>query len=978
MRVPDLRAYQDAIAARALEGSPIDARRRAVIVPTGAAGRQLRRTLELVAGAGAFVLPHLVTRDGWYALMHGALAGAPALIDPFEREVMLHAAALEARDAGAPPPFGIRAGIVAGMLRFYDELRRRDCDLLKFERRIQDELSNDADDRGAARVARQTAFLAESFKRYEQKLIATGLLDEHSLAARLRSGGSPAVTHVIVTVGDQTAEPGGLWPSDFRLLAEAPGIERIDIIATDRVLAAGLFDELQKQLPGFEDTKPEAGSQKPGLPTLVTPPPAPGDREAPVVWTHRDREEELYAAVRGVRRLAGADGVLRDRVGIVFQRPLPYLYLAKRAFEGARVPYQASDALPLAAEPYAAAVDLVLEYAWSNASRAATAALLRSPAFRFEDAAGRITQSDVNEFEQHVLAMRLPGEPASYRAIASAPAPAADDRRAGKRQARASRVALVAAACWASLAVFIDEAAPLGARLESLLRFLRDHEAPPPGDAADDAARERHLRARAAIMAAIRALGAAADKHGLRLTTDELTATIRRWIEEQTFAPRRGDGGVDLLDATAARYGRFDHLRVLGLVESDWPARPARNVFYGRFLLEKLDWPDDQKRVAMAYAAFKDLLCLPASSLALSAFHLDDDAIVGPSAYVDAPRELALPRAEDRATADAMHFPWEALVARPAQPAALEGEAAVWAMQRIARGDLTGDRYRGLTGGFDPSAYSVSALETYLRCPFRYFARQVLKLPEERDDEPGMTPQERGQFLHQVVEKFYVSWDADPGGPITEDTLEAALARFRDIADAALASLPPADRAQERTLLLGSAASPGLAERLLYFEMQLPGRAIRRMVEQRAEGAFEFTGEGGTRTITLNAVADRIDVLEGNGLRVIDYKLNSLPDKEIGLQLPVYGLCQSRSLAGADGGARTLTAAAYFSFNHRKDAKVYEGDAVEALLADGQARLVKAVDAIERGEFPARPIDPRECNWCAYPSICRKEYAGDE
>ena len=975
MRVPDLRAYQRVIADLALSGEVREIRRRAVIVPTGAAGRQLRRTLELSAGSGAFVLPHLATRDGWYALMHAGMPGAPDLVDGFEREVMLHAAALEARDAGAAPPFGIRAGIVAGMLRFYDELRRRDCDLLTFERRIQNELANDVDDRGAARVARQTAFLAESFKRYEQKLIATGLVDEHSLAARLKANGSPAVTHVIVTVGDQTAEPGGLWPSDFRLLAEAPGIERIDLIATDRVLAAGLFDELEKQLPGFEDVKEEGRRQKAegGLPRLIVPPPAPGDREAPAVWTHRDREEELYAAVRGVRRLAGGDGVLRDRVGIVFQRPLPYLYLARRAFEGARVPYLASDALPLAAEPYAAAVDLVLEYAWSNASRAATAALLRSPAFRFEDAAGRLTQGDVNEFEQHVLAMRLPGEPASYRAIASAPP--STDRRTAKRQTRATRVALVAAACWAALAVFLDEEAPLGARLESLLRFLRDHEAPPP---ADDEARERHLRARAAIVAAIRGLGAAADKHGLRLTTDELTATIRRWIEEQTFAPRRGDGGVDLLDATAARYGRFDHLRVLGLVESDWPARPARNVFYGRFLLEKLDWPDDQKRIAMAYAAFKDLLCLPASSLALSGFHLDDDAIVGPSAYVDAARELALPREVDRAGADVMHFPWEALVARPAQPSALEGEAAVWAAQRIARGELTGDRYRGLTGAFDPSAYSVSALETYLRCPFRYFARQVLKLPEERDDEPGMTPQERGQFLHEVVEKFYVSWDAVPGGPITDDTLEEALARFHEIADAALAALPPADRAQERTLLLGSAASPGLAERLLYFEMQLPGRAVSRMVEQREEGAFEFTSDGGTRTITLNAVADRIDVLDDNGLRVIDYKLNSLPDKEIGLQLPVYGLCQSRKLAGPDGAARTLTAAAYFSFNHRKDPKVYAGADVDALLADGQARLVKAVDAIERGEFPARPNDPRDCKWCPYPSVCRKEYAGDE
>jgi len=255
VRAADLAAYQQAIAALACEGGVRDARARAVIVPTGAAGRQLRRTLEARAGDAPFVLPHVVTRDGWYARMHEGMPGVPRRIDPVEREVMLYAASLAAREAGAVPPFGIRAGIVAGMLRFYDELRRRDCDLLRFERRIQDELSRDEADRGAARVARQTAFLAEAFKRYERSLIASGMLDEHTLAARIRTDGSPACTHIVVTVGDEATEPGGLWPSDFRLLAEASGIDRVDIVATDRVLAAGLFDELQKQLPGFEDTR---------------------------------------------------------------------------------------------------------------------------------------------------------------------------------------------------------------------------------------------------------------------------------------------------------------------------------------------------------------------------------------------------------------------------------------------------------------------------------------------------------------------------------------------------------------------------------------------------------------------------------------------------------------------------------------------------------------------------------------------------
>ena len=36
---------------------------------------------------------------------------------------------------------------------------------------------------------------------------------------------------------------------------------------------------------------------------------------------------------------------------------------------------------------------------------------------------------------------------------------------------------------------------------------------------------------------------------------------------------------------------------------------------------------------------------------------------------------------------------------------------------------------------FPTRVWSVSALETYVGCPFRFFAQHVLKLEEEPDDE---------------------------------------------------------------------------------------------------------------------------------------------------------------------------------------------------------------------------------------------------
>jgi hypothetical protein len=52
------------------------------------------------------------------------------------------------------------------------------------------------------------------------------------------------------------------------------------------------------------------------------------------------------------------------------------------------------------------------------------------------------------------------------------------------------------------------------------------------------------------------------------------------------------------------------------------------------------------------------------------------------------------------------------------------------------------------------------------------------------------------------------------------------------------------------------------------------------------------------------------------------------------------------------------------------------GDA--AALASARDRVVGIVAGIERGEFPPRPYELRICSFCPYPSVCRKDYVGDE
>ena len=85
-----------------------------------------------------------------------------------------------------------------------------------------------------------------------------GALDEHALRRMLLAhDGPPAYRRVVVSVADQAADPRGLWTADFDMLARLPGLESLDVVATENVLAAGFHQRVHDLLPGIEEESPE-------------------------------------------------------------------------------------------------------------------------------------------------------------------------------------------------------------------------------------------------------------------------------------------------------------------------------------------------------------------------------------------------------------------------------------------------------------------------------------------------------------------------------------------------------------------------------------------------------------------------------------------------------------------------------------------------------------------------------------------------
>jgi ATP-dependent helicase/nuclease subunit B len=987
VRVPELQTFRHAIAALAVHDSAISEPRATspesclIVVPTRGAAGLLERSVEAA----------VVTRDELYDRLHARLGDPPRRLSALERDVMAQASARAAASGVSGLTFRLRPGLVAEMLRFYDQLRRQSQQVNRFRELIEEALGPEDIDRAAQRMRIQTRFLAGAFRDYERRVQESGGCDEHTLRERLiEEPAEDPIRHIIVTVPDWIADASGLYQADFDLLTRIPGLERLDIVSTGRVLASGFHERLHNWWPGLEEIGGEevAGGFQPSNPVLVTP---TGSMTDEVWWTFRDREEELVGIARRLKadRRRG-DGVPLDRTAIVYKNPMPYLYVAAEIFRGAGISYQMSDAMPLAAEPTSAALDLVFDAVASRFSRSALVALLRSPHFVFgtddcaqmapdlartvavdaaaatRAVAAEVTRESVSALDRALSAARYLGELERLEVVA-------DEWGTG-----AARPAMDAALAVARALAPLTETRPASQQVSCLLAFWTAHERPLPED---DRFASRERRARAAVLDMLPSLAATHAAHDdPPWTIDELSLAVRRWIEEQTFMPvPEPVAGVHLLDDQAARYGDFDDLSIVGMVEADWPERPRRNIFYPPSLLKALGWPSEKDRRAAADARFLDLLTSPRRRIVASTFTLDEDAIVSRSMQLD-----EMPRARLSSVAaepfDRIRvFSDEALSLEPVVFEPLQGEARRWAELRTARSPGAEPDFHGAVRDIEVRDWSVSAIETYLDCPFKFFAQHVLKLEEEPEDQEVMDPRRQGQFVHKVFERFFARWQNEGHRAVTPRNLDAARDMFTAIVDRALEHLPIAEAGLERTRLLGSPAAAGLGEAVLRMEAERPIGVVERLLEYKLKGEFTFATAEGPRTIALRGTADRLDLLEDGTFRLIDYKLGWPPQRGRALQLPIYSLCAEQRLAGHRGKTWRLGEAAYLAFRGPKRVVPLFAAAADRgkVLAEAQQRLAAAVDAIERGEFPPTPDDVWRCETCSFASVCRKDYVGD-
>ena len=945
-----------------------------VLVPTAAAAEQLQRTLrERLSDSTRSARPKIGTRADLYDDLAARLGERPRVLSDVEREAMLAGCAREAEEAGHPAPFHVRPGLVAEMIALYDQLRRLGRTVADFDRLLTGELEPAAEsDRGASQLLDQTRFLSAAFRRYESRVAGAGAVDEHGLRARIMSARPAApLRHLAIAVGDRPFDADGFWPVDATLFTMLAGLERLDVLATEAALDAGFLDRVRHTFVEIEE----------GQTATAEPPPVlviPETKDGLPVFSYRDREDELEGVARRLKRNAAAGtDIALDRTGLVVARPLPYLYLAREVFASAGLAFEALDTLPLAAEPYAAAVDVVIECAAGNFTRRALMALLRSPHFRFETDGIELDRSAIGLLDAAMASQRYLGGLDRLAALV--------DSLSGVEQSLAASALSIAT----ELAPLL-ETRPLADQADLVRQFLEHHDPfdslrPSDRSSLRAAVAERSRRARAAVIATFEGLAGAFRRHDPDAAGSvvELSGAIRRWLGAQTFAVDAGKGGVRILDTQAARFADLDDVQIMGLVEGEWPERPRRNIFFPRALIaqlepsrpERVELTAERDHVRSARAAFRDLLGLARRHTRLSTFALESDAVVEPSSFIDDVPSFALPVERERPGGPIRAFAYEMLIDDPA------GAGSPWALVRSHNADREPARFQGEAGEWTLPRVSVSRLERYLKCPFQFYVSNVLQVAEEPEDENSRSPLERGRFLHELFETFFHEWQARGRGRITSREMAEARALFEEIAEPALRSLSPAEASLERARLFGSAVGSGIADRVFAMEAERGIEIRERLMEYELDGEFTFTGEAGDRrAVRLRAKIDRVDVLGDGTFRLIDYKTKYVPDRRIALQLPIYSACVRTSLSEQHGRDIAASEAMYLSFEGPQAVVPLEerGKTFDELTSAAGHRLVAALNNIARGHYPPVPETKNLCTMCRFTAVCRTPGGLDE
>ena len=525
-------------------------------------------------------------------------------------------------------------------------------------------------------------------------------------------------------------------------------------------------------------------------------------------------------------------------------------------------------------------------------------------------------------------------------------------------------------------------------------------------------------------------------------------ADLLRDAISQAHVPAATRTGIQVTDLAAAGSTPCDYLFIGGLVQGEFPRLPPADIFLEETQRRALNL-DEDSTTASERLLFYRAVCSPRRGLGVFYPKQSGSELLAPSPFVAELDGLLAPQPETDESNDtpstlaelhlalgrglcATHESSDAhdALALYSQAAQLDGHTT--ALRHLMRGLHLADlrtvpkSLSSHEGVLDEAplidalrtrlgashSFSATQLELYGRCPFRFFAQELLNLqplPDPEDDDSAL---KRGNLVHRILYRFYAAH-----GEAAEraENLAANIAELRqqgrEIAEEMRLTGFFWERELERLLGADDGEREGVLPRFLRLQAAAANPAVPTHFEL-SFGSYPGMGEGDQQsTTTLYAIGDpetgaevriagkidRIDRTADGRFVVFDYKTGRMPsaadmDTGLNLQLPLY-LLAAESLFG-EIGLREGAGAAYLMLRdledcgrsglfadatHRNTAYVasgrygmYDHEAYRQRLDAVRGFVLSYARSMRRGVFHVTPHDPAKiCPHCPYQQSCR-------
>ncbi len=306
--------------------------------------------------------------------------------------------------------------------------------------------------------------------------------------------------------------------------------------------------------------------------------------------------------------------------------------------------------------------------------------------------------------------------------------------------------------------------------------------------------------------------------------------------------------------------------------------------------------------------------------------------------------------------------------------------------------------------------YSISQLETYAKCPFKFFIERVLGIETIEEPTEDIEAIEMGRLLHSILYEFYSSLREKKIKLVNcdEKTFEKAEKLIFEIASnqLQLTVFKSPLTFYEREKILG--LNRNKKESILYKFLETERKCEDDFIPMFFEVSFGRLKESGSDkilsdqepiiidNIKLRGKIDRIEINEKiKSFNIVDYKLSgakpSFDDLKTGisLQLPVYLFAASELLSRKFNGKYSPNEMFIYSLKYAVDdfgkdrvTSTKKGDEIQSVeqLVDKSIEHVKNyVEAISKGKFNLSKLEEREnkvCRFCQFRTVCRIDEVG--